>query len=81
MSSSSGETLHSVIKSQEFDKNKKSELFSVYTGMLSKEAKDYTLGYKQSKTSDHLYQFDGNGQQSTHYHSTKQKKKKKSRKC
>ena len=70
MSSSSGETLHCLFKSQEFHKNKKSELFSVYVGMLSEEAKEYTLGHEQSKTSDHLYHFGRNDKQSTHYHTT-----------
>ena len=76
-SSSSGENLHCLFKSQESDKNKKSEQFSVYVGMLSEEAKNYTLGYEQSKISDHSYQFNRNGQQLTHYHRNVTEKKSK----
>lgn len=74
VSSSSGETLHSLLKFQEFYKNEKPELFSVYVGTLSEESKVYTLlGHKQSKTSDHLYQFDRSGQQSAHITATEKK--------
>lgn len=69
--------LHSTFKSQEFDKNKKTELFSVYVGMFSEEAKGYTLGHERNKTSDNLYKFARNGQQSRHYHSNIKGKKKK----
>lgn len=63
-----------LLKFQEFYKNEKPELFSVYVGMLSEESKVYTLlGHKQSKTSDHLYQFDRNGQQSAHITATEKK--------
>lgn len=75
MLSSSGKTLQPRCKPQESDKNKKSELFSVYVGAVSEEAKEFHLGHAQSNAEDHLCQAGGNGQQLGDYHSNKTEKK------
>lgn len=75
MLSSSGKTLQPWCKPQESDKNKKSELFSVYVGAVSEEAKEFHLGHAQSNAADHLCQAGGNGQQLGDFHSSKTEKK------
>lgn len=67
MLSSSGETLQPWFKPQEFDKNKKSELFSVYIGAVSEEAKEHNVGHEQSNASDHLYRVGRNVQHNTKF--------------